>query len=237
MSSIPQSLTNNSVSFDLIQIPKRSLPSTQITMYSAHACKSFATIDHEEQLLYQKPIVSLNAKQQEQSRTQHKIMLQRQCFLADDKNHLEHPENMRRLTKELDRMNREYRYVKQYHDPFVLSLNRVKALQNQGPPRLQRRASSHTIQEYIKNFQEQRRHSFSSVMTTSKPASSSNFISRVFSSSPLSSSGYKHYQNLPWHQMEQVFWYARCPQKFQCTFLHVFGWNKIYLKKNVNLQK
>lgn len=59
------------------------------------------------------------------SRTQDKLLLQRQSFLADDKNYLNHPDNMKRLTKELERMNKEYRHLKQFCDPFTMSLKRV----------------------------------------------------------------------------------------------------------------
>ncbi|KAG0166395.1 hypothetical protein DFQ30_007235 [Apophysomyces sp. BC1015] len=59
------------------------------------------------------------------SRTQHKLLLQRQSFLADDKDYLEFPANMRRLTKELDRVNREYRCVRYFEDPLVASFRRV----------------------------------------------------------------------------------------------------------------
>ncbi|ORZ19622.1 hypothetical protein BCR42DRAFT_410133 [Absidia repens] len=59
------------------------------------------------------------------NRTQQKLMLQRQSFLASDKHHLDHPANMKRLTKEMDRMNREYRCVRQYEDPMAESFLRV----------------------------------------------------------------------------------------------------------------
>lgn len=59
------------------------------------------------------------------SRTQDKLLLQRQSFLADDKNYLNHPDNMKRLTKELERMNKEYRHLKQFCDPFTMSLKRI----------------------------------------------------------------------------------------------------------------
>lgn len=137
----------------------RSPPSIQLTTYTAHA-----NYNHEEKPTVYSTVVS---------RTQHKMMLQRQSFLADDKNYLDHPENMRRLTKELDRVNREYRFVKQYQDPLALSLQRVtNTSSNSCPaslytpslePSLKRRASH----DYLLNFKEERRHS-------------TGFIGRIF---------------------------------------------------------
>ncbi|KAI9279199.1 hypothetical protein BC943DRAFT_340566 [Umbelopsis sp. AD052] len=44
------------------------------------------------------------------TRTQQKLLLQRQHFLADDENNLAHPRNQLRLTKEMEHVNREYMY-------------------------------------------------------------------------------------------------------------------------------
>lgn len=209
-----------------------SSPSTQLTTYTAHAHPPqispahsiTACTDSVTKKLYFHPSsqTNNNNKSTEISRTQHKLMLQRQSFLADDKNYLDHPDNMRRLTKELDRVNREYRCVKQYQDPFTLSLKRVIQQQQQQqqqrhappsllisnstlssaasswsstssqfmiPPQLQRRASSHTVHDYLMNFKEERRHSLSNWGTD---RSSPGFISRIFGSTvmhhpPLSS--------------------------------------------------
>ncbi|KAI9275143.1 hypothetical protein EDC94DRAFT_592225 [Helicostylum pulchrum] len=59
------------------------------------------------------------------SRTQHKLQLQRLFVLTNDKNYLDHPKNMRRLTKELDRVNREYRCVRRFEDPVQESFRRL----------------------------------------------------------------------------------------------------------------
>ncbi|CAO3614223.1 unnamed protein product [Mucor hiemalis] len=59
------------------------------------------------------------------NRTQHKLQLQRLSFLTNDKNYLDHPKNMKRLTKELDRVNREYRCVRRYEDPVSESFKRL----------------------------------------------------------------------------------------------------------------
>ena len=166
----------------------RSPPSIQLTTLTAHA--QYSNEDNTRPT----------------SRTQYKMMLQRQSFLADDKNHLDHPENMRRLTKELDRVNREYKSLKQYQDPLALSIQRVLATHHhhpilfsptspstassisstcsQSPPPtrlLQRRASSHTVHDYLFNFkQEERRHSFS---LSNDVTNKSTLIHRLFSSS------------------------------------------------------
>ncbi|KAI7894562.1 uncharacterized protein EV154DRAFT_560212 [Mucor mucedo] len=59
------------------------------------------------------------------SRTQHKLQLQRLSFLTNDKNYLDHPKNMKRLTKEIDRVNREYRCVRRFEDPIQESFRRL----------------------------------------------------------------------------------------------------------------
>jgi hypothetical protein len=65
----------------------------------------------------------------ETSRTQHKLQLQRLSFLTNDKDYIDHPANMKRLTKELDRVNREYRSVRRYQDPLMESLKRLSERQ------------------------------------------------------------------------------------------------------------
>ncbi|KAI8062717.1 hypothetical protein BC940DRAFT_308206 [Gongronella butleri] len=59
------------------------------------------------------------------NRTQRKLWLQRQSFLADDKNCLDHPANMKRLTKEMERVNREYHCLRHFQDPLLESLRRL----------------------------------------------------------------------------------------------------------------
>lgn len=197
----------------------RSPPSIQLTTYNAHAHTNSA---EEKMTLTEKkpPSRPSSYKKHDWSRTQHKLMLQRQSFLADDKNYLDHPDNMRKLTKELDRVNREYRCVKQFEDPLALSIQRVTIQQQQilsnsplasspsstsswsshhsslSPPRLQRRASCHTVHDYLMNFKEERRHSLTALMND-KPSSSPGFIGRLFGSSthhpPIYSSQLKRY--------------------------------------------
>lgn len=59
------------------------------------------------------------------SRTQYKLQLQRLSFLTNDKDYLDHPQNMKRLTKELDRVEREYKNVRRYQDPLKQSFQRL----------------------------------------------------------------------------------------------------------------
>ncbi|KAI8877686.1 hypothetical protein K501DRAFT_288264 [Backusella circina FSU 941] len=61
----------------------------------------------------------------EVNRTQHKLQLQRLSFLTNDKDYIDHPANMKRLTKELERVNREYRSVRRFQDPLSESLKRL----------------------------------------------------------------------------------------------------------------
>ncbi|KAI8366787.1 uncharacterized protein BYT42DRAFT_587875 [Radiomyces spectabilis] len=68
------------------------------------------------------------------SRTQHKLMLQRQSFLADDKNYINHPANMRKLTQEMHRISREYQFLRQFENPWMASLKRVMASRPQQLP-------------------------------------------------------------------------------------------------------
>ncbi|KAF1807715.1 hypothetical protein V8B55DRAFT_1025592 [Mucor lusitanicus] len=209
----------------------RSPPSIQLTTYNALAYTSTNSIvEHGDdvQVVMKRSSSSRSSSvhcKSELSRTQHKLLLQRQSFLADDKNYLDHPDNMRRLTKELDRVNREYKCVKQFQDPLALSIKRVTELQQQQqlpallvsnttpqtssaasswsssscsslsmlPPKLQRRASSHTVHDYLMNFKEDRRHSFND--------KSQGFIGRLFGASSmhhstLSSSQLKRYPHV-----------------------------------------
>ncbi|KAI7876404.1 hypothetical protein K492DRAFT_172594 [Lichtheimia hyalospora FSU 10163] len=125
---------------------------TQVTPFTVHAISppstppSLMTSTQQQQPSSQ--------QQQPMSRTQQKLMLQRQCFLADDKNYLDHPTNMRRLTKELDRVNREYRYIRHFEDPLAASFRRVAAAvasssNHYCSPTLQRRSSAQEILSFV----------------------------------------------------------------------------------------
>ncbi|KAI9595249.1 hypothetical protein BDF19DRAFT_422922 [Syncephalis fuscata] len=66
------------------------------------------------------------------SRTQHKLLLQRQHFLAEDEQYLLHPRNQLRLTKELERVRRSLVGVRRNGDnPILQSLSRVSAVRRQ----------------------------------------------------------------------------------------------------------
>ncbi|CAI2164199.1 14033_t:CDS:2 [Funneliformis geosporum] len=54
-----------------------------------------------------------------------KLFLQRQHFLADDENYLIHPRNQLRLTKVIERINREHAAILLCRDPIIESLQRV----------------------------------------------------------------------------------------------------------------
>ncbi|CEP19193.1 hypothetical protein [Parasitella parasitica] len=58
------------------------------------------------------------------SRTQQKLLLQKQQALVEDENSPVHPRNMYKLNKEFDTVAREYRCIKRYEDPMRMSLMR-----------------------------------------------------------------------------------------------------------------
>lgn len=87
---------------------------------------------HEEQHVFRRAIQQDRHQKSihhgapvELSRTQQKLQLQRLFFLTNDKNYLDHPQNMKRLTKELERVNREYHNVRRYEDPIKESFKRL----------------------------------------------------------------------------------------------------------------
>ncbi|KAL1923563.1 uncharacterized protein VTP21DRAFT_8543 [Calcarisporiella thermophila] len=77
------------------------------------------------------------------SRTQQKLLLQRQHVLAEDPNHLAHPRNQRLLTKEMERLNREYACLRRFEDPLLESLQRCFARKQQ--PNVSHQVSSRTL--------------------------------------------------------------------------------------------
>lgn len=58
------------------------------------------------------------------SRTQQKLLLQKQQALVEDENSPMHPRNMHKLNKEFDMVGREYKCIKRYEDPMRVSLMR-----------------------------------------------------------------------------------------------------------------
>lgn len=149
---------------------------------------------NEDQHIYRRAILQdrcNNLKQQQQqqqqtelSRTQHKLQLQRLSFLTNDKNYLDHPQNMKRLTKELDRVNREYRNVRRYEDPVKESFKRLVASK-----------SSHTanISTFKSDQQQQQQRllrSNSSDSSSSSSKSSSSVSSLASSAADISNTSY-----------------------------------------------
>jgi hypothetical protein len=65
------------------------------------------------------------------SRTQQKLMLQRQQAQIEDETSPFHPKNMQKLNKELELVGREYKCIKRYQDPMKLSLSRCLLLTQQ----------------------------------------------------------------------------------------------------------
>lgn len=147
--------------------------------------------NEDQQRIYRRAILQdrcNNLKQQQQhqtelSRTQHKLQLQRLSFLTNDKNYLDHPQNMKRLTKELDRVNRKYRNVRRYEDPVKESFKRLVASK-----------SSHTanIPTLISDQQQQQRlvRSNSSDSNSSSSKSSSSASSLSSSAADISNTSY-----------------------------------------------
>ncbi|KAI8989950.1 hypothetical protein BDB01DRAFT_779458 [Pilobolus umbonatus] len=60
------------------------------------------------------------------TRTQQKLLLQREQTLVLDENSISHPKNMLRLTREMEKMRKEYRCVRRYQDPMMDSLVRCQ---------------------------------------------------------------------------------------------------------------
>ncbi|KAI9256014.1 hypothetical protein BY458DRAFT_519866 [Sporodiniella umbellata] len=65
-----------------------------------------------------------NSKPPSISRTQQKLMLQRQQAQTDDETSPIHPKNMQRLNKEWELVGKEYKCIKRYQDPVRMSLSR-----------------------------------------------------------------------------------------------------------------
>ncbi|CAO0790585.1 unnamed protein product [Mucor circinelloides] len=69
------------------------------------------------------------------SRTQQKLLLQKQQALAEDEDSPIHPRNMHKLNREFDMVGREYRCIKRYEDPMQVSLMRcIEKLESLPPP-------------------------------------------------------------------------------------------------------
>ncbi|KAI8058777.1 hypothetical protein BDF21DRAFT_348746 [Thamnidium elegans] len=86
------------------------------------------------------------------SRTQQKLMLQRQQSQLEDESSPMHPRNMQKINKELETLGRHYRSVKNFHDPMKDSLIRCLERLNMKPisnnpavTRIQLGANQHSI--------------------------------------------------------------------------------------------
>ncbi|KAL9547426.1 hypothetical protein MBANPS3_006176 [Mucor bainieri] len=143
---------------------------------------------NEDQHIYRRAILQdrcNNLKQQQQqrqselSRTQYKLQLQRMSFLTNDKNYLDHPQNMKRLTKELDRVNREYRNVRRYEDPVKESFKRLVASTS---------SQSASIPSSLRSDQQQQKQRLVRSNSSGSSSSSGRSSSATSSSSSLSSS-------------------------------------------------
>jgi hypothetical protein len=59
------------------------------------------------------------------TRTQQKLYLQRQHFLADDSTSLNHPSNQKIITKMYEKVQREWKSITRLENPMLASLERV----------------------------------------------------------------------------------------------------------------
>ncbi|OBZ88107.1 hypothetical protein A0J61_03862 [Choanephora cucurbitarum] len=100
-----------------------------------------------------------NAASSGMTRTQQKLLLQREQSLIHDENHIAHPKNMIRLTREMEKMGKEYRCVRKYQDPMMDSLIRCheKQQQQKMPHKLHQRTHSSTQLSAPVPHMEQRR--------------------------------------------------------------------------------
>ncbi|CAG8494388.1 2500_t:CDS:1 [Diversispora eburnea] len=111
---IPDASPVNSKNFDIgIQADSYSIsPPLLDDSYSSES------LNYPHQPRFLPPINSI-------SRTQQKLLLQRQHFLADDENYLIHPRNQLKLTKVIERINREHAAILLYRDPILESFQRA----------------------------------------------------------------------------------------------------------------
>lgn len=63
-----------------------------------------------------------------QLRSQQKLLLQKEQSAIQDENSPSHPKNMLRLTREIEKMSKEYRCVRKYQDPMMDSLLRCQQI-------------------------------------------------------------------------------------------------------------
>lgn len=88
------------------------------------------------------------------TRTQQKILLQREQSLVHDENNIAHPKNMIRLTREMEKMGKEYRCVRKFRDPMMESLKRC--CQQQRPALQARTFSTSQVPSAIPHMEQRR---------------------------------------------------------------------------------
>lgn len=99
---------------------------TQTTTYKKKFLKSqFITTEEQSNKRMDNVIIQ---PQKTMSRTQQKLMLQRQQSQVQDETSPIHPRNMQRINKEIEILSREYKCLKRYQDPMKDSL--IRCLEN-----------------------------------------------------------------------------------------------------------
>lgn len=116
----------------------------------------FVDASHQQKKLGN--VASVAATQQTgMTRTQQKLLLQREQSLIHDENNIAHPKNMIRLTREMEKMGKEYRWVRKYQDPMMESLKRCQQAKQKPSLQHTRTFSSSFITQPTLPHMEQRR--------------------------------------------------------------------------------
>ncbi|RCI01789.1 hypothetical protein CU098_001532 [Rhizopus stolonifer] len=119
----------------LISTP--SLPKEEIKLEKKQLLRS--------QFIHEDPQVKTQ-QQPNMSRTQQKLMLQKQQCSAQDENSPLHPKNVQKLNKELDTIKRQYRCIKRYEDPLRASLMRcIEKLEPRNRQKLEQLPTSSSV--------------------------------------------------------------------------------------------
>ncbi|KAI9342704.1 hypothetical protein BD770DRAFT_398522 [Pilaira anomala] len=121
-------LPKKSILYPIISSTTNNMQSTVVT---DHKIKKPLLRSHfitEEDTLH--PPIQMPTPRTNLSRTQQKLMLQRQQSQLQDESSPTHPRNMQKTQKELDLLNREYKCIKKFRDPMkeslIRSLDRLK---------------------------------------------------------------------------------------------------------------
>jgi hypothetical protein len=104
-------------------------------------------VDHKTKVVSNVASAAIAQQPSGMTRTQQKLLLQREQSLIHDENNIAHPKNMIRLTREMEKMGKEYRCVRKYQDPMMDSLIRCQELQEKKTkkPVLQQRTFSSVV--------------------------------------------------------------------------------------------